>query len=370
LYARVFASVVLSLSFAMGPALTSAPAHADEVSQNKARVARLQGLVEQTARKLEAGTRVYQRDLAALQRVQARYKSTAAKVAAKEQLAAEGRERVAALARRMYMQPVDDQLRMAVGMDADQVLGLIRTQSELTQVAVSDTELVRRAERARLDLERTKATVWQLAKQTTALAARSERQVQELRALAMQVSEQLSAAQGDLASARAREFARIKAAKARAARLRALLLARSSRGAGCKDGSTEGMANGNLDPVVLCTVWGAPGHRLRTDAAHAFTRMSKLHAKHTGEPLCITDSYRSYAEQVDVYQRKPELAAVPGTSNHGWGVATDLCGGVQTAGTKAFRWMKKYGPSFGWVHPAWAEPSGSKPEAWHWEFTG
>ena len=25
---------------------------------------------------------------------------------------------------------------------------------------------------------------------------------------------------------------------------------------------------------------------------------------------------------------------------------------------------------YGWLHPAWAEPSGSMPEPWHWEYAG
>ena len=87
-------------------------------------------------------------------------------------------------------------------------------------------------------------------------------------------------------------------------------------------------------------------------------------------PLCLTDSYRSYGAQVDVYGRKPHLAAVPGTSNHGLGLAVDLCGGVQTFGTAAYRWMKANAPAYGWVHPSWAEPGGSRPEPWHWEFVG
>jgi LAS superfamily LD-carboxypeptidase LdcB len=128
------------------------------------------------------------------------------------------------------------------------------------------------------------------------------------------------------------------------------------------------MSNGNLDPAVLCTLWRAPGHRLRTDAARAFNAMSAYHARTRGTPLCVTDSYRSYAAQVDVYQRKPSLAAVPGTSEHGWGLAVDFCGGVQTFGTSAFRWMKANAGRYGFHHPSWAEPSGSRPEAWHWEY--
>ena len=118
---------------------------------------------------------------------------------------------------------------------------------------------------------------------------------------------------------------------------------------------------------ALCPL-SAPGHLLQCDAAKAFNAMSAAYRKAFGGPLCVTDSYRSYGAQVAVYRTKPTLAAVPGTSNHGWGLAVDLCGGVERFGTAQHAWMNKYARRFGWVHPRWAEPGGSKPEAWHWEF--
>ncbi|TAL13012.1 MAG: peptidase M15, partial [Frankiales bacterium] len=39
-------------------------------------------------------------------------------------------------------------------------------------------------------------------------------------------------------------------------------------------------------------------------------------------------------------------------------------------GSSTYRWLKANAPRFGWVHPAWAEPGGSLPEPWHWEFVG
>ncbi len=67
---------------------------------------------------------------------------------------------------------------------------------------------------------------------------------------------------------------------------------------------------------------------------------------------------------------KPTLAAVPGTSNHGWGVALDLCDGVERFDTPAHRWLQENAAAFGWFHPAWAQQGGSKPEPWHWEYAG
>ena len=77
-----------------------------------------------------------------------------------------------------------------------------------------------------------------------------------------------------------------------------------------------------------------------------------------------------YSEQVALYASKPNLAAVPGTSNHGLGVAVDLCGGIESFGTVQHQWLFTHAPLFGWFHPLWAEPTGSRPEPWHWEFSG
>ena len=125
-----------------------------------------------------------------------------------------------------------------------------------------------------------------------------------------------------------------------------------------------GYPNGFIPASALCSIGG--GHALRGDAAAAFLAMS---AAYPGG-LCVTDSYRSYAAQVDVYRRKPGLAAVPGNSNHGFGIAVDFCGGIQRFGSGAHEWMVANAGRFGWVHPSWAQQGGSKPEAWHWEFQG
>ena len=104
------------------------------------------------------------------------------------------------------------------------------------------------------------------------------------------------------------------------------------------------------------------------DNAMAFNAMSNAYQQQTGSALCVADSYLSYAEQVAVLLERPGLAATPGTSQHGLGLATDLCGGVQDFASPAHLWMQRYAPLYGWFHPAWVEPSGVLPEPWHWEF--
>ncbi len=98
--------------------------------------------------------------------------------------------------------------------------------------------------------------------------------------------------------------------------------------------------------------------------------MSLAYQRDTGHLLCVTDSYRSYANQVVTKASRGGWAAAPGTSNHGVGVALDLCGGVNSFGHPAHLWMQQNAPLYGWFHPSWAAAGGSLPEPWHWEFSG
>ena len=138
-------------------------------------------------------------------------------------------------------------------------------------------------------------------------------------------------------------------------------------GAPCRADSRT-YPNGAIPASGLCPLYAAPGQRLRPDPARAFNAMSRAYQHDTGSPLCVTDSYRSYAQQVAVAITRKGFAAEPGTSNHGLGMALDLCGGVQSFGTAAHLWMDQHAPLYGWFHPAWAEPGGVLPEPWHWEF--
>jgi len=138
----------------------------------------------------------------------------------------------------------------------------------------------------------------------------------------------------------------------------------------CPGGDVSAYGNGRIPPSALCPLAVPAGGLLRADAAYAFDRLAAAYAARFGQPVCVTDSYRSYPDQVRVRAERPGLAAVPGRSNHGWGTATDLCGGIERFDTAPHRWMLLNAPLFGWFHPAWAEPGGTMPEAWHWEFSG
>ncbi|MDP9432357.1 MAG: D-alanyl-D-alanine carboxypeptidase family protein [Actinomycetota bacterium] len=128
-----------------------------------------------------------------------------------------------------------------------------------------------------------------------------------------------------------------------------------------------GFGNGRIPEGALRPL-SASGQMLRCDAADSFERMRAAFVMEFGEAPCVGSSYRSYRDQVRVYSTKPHLAARPGTSNHGWGVAIDFCGGIEKYGSRQYTWMSMNAPRFGWVNPEWARPGGSKFEPWHWEY--
>ncbi|WPF83199.1 M15 family metallopeptidase [Sanguibacter sp. 4.1] len=136
-------------------------------------------------------------------------------------------------------------------------------------------------------------------------------------------------------------------------------------------GPWGGHSNGNIPLSALTTLSWAPGHRLRSDAAAAFESLNQAYRARFGTSISITDSYRTLAAQQHLYETKgPGLAAVPGTSNHGWALAVDLGGGINSFGTAQHVWMVANGPAYGWIHPTWARQGGGREEAWHFEYDG
>jgi len=139
---------------------------------------------------------------------------------------------------------------------------------------------------------------------------------------------------------------------------------------GVANGAWGGWENGRIDPSALQRLSWDQGEMLRPDAAQALETLNTAYKAEFGVNLSITDSYRTYDQQVVLKGTKGGLAATPGKSNHGWGLAVDLGGGIERSGTPQHVWMEQHAAAYGWVNPRWAQETGSKPEAWHWEFVG
>lgn len=136
-------------------------------------------------------------------------------------------------------------------------------------------------------------------------------------------------------------------------------------------------SNGRLPPGSLAAVsWtvdsrGTPFY-LRADAAAALERLNVAFRAALGHDLALDLTYRDYDTQVAMRAALGSVAAVPGTSSHGTGLAIDVPELPCTYGwdTAARAWLVEQGPAYGWVSPTWARQNGSNPEYWHFEYRG
>lgn len=116
--------------------------------------------------------------------------------------------------------------------------------------------------------------------------------------------------------------------------------------------------NGRVPSSDLASI---PGGELRKDAAAAWNAPGGP-ASAGLRPGGSMSSYRTYDEQVYLYDlylhHGGNLAAVPGTSNHGWGIAIDCPNGWEQS------WLREHGAKFGW------EKTEAFSEPWHWNFVG
>ena len=117
----------------------------------------------------------------------------------------------------------------------------------------------------------------------------------------------------------------------------------------------EGL-NGRLPDEMLVDVGG--GHRLQPAAAAAWQQMVAAAAQ-DGVNVTIGNAYRTFEAQVALVHEKGRysqggLAADPGTSQHGWGLAVDVASGQD--------WLAQHGREFGFdTIPR---------EPWHWQYEG
>jgi hypothetical protein len=124
------------------------------------------------------------------------------------------------------------------------------------------------------------------------------------------------------------------------------------------------LTNGRLPNNVLLAI---PGGRLEHSAAIQWNRMRAYIGQRHGiwiTPIGPNASYRTYAAQEYFWHLyiigRGNVAAHPGTSNHGWGKAVDV------ATTTMAYYVRKYGAQFGWSHAEGARVG----EWWHFTYVG
>jgi hypothetical protein len=387
----VTVAVVVGLAAPGASAVAPAPARSTS-AQIAAQVRALDREVTRTSAALAAGAERYEQAQDRLARLTQDRMAARADAESRRADAAASRASFDGHAREAYKGSVPPLVAALLSGDPRTVADLAYVHRSVAALGVERSEQTERAEQERRSSGDVLAQADADRRQAVALRQVLDAELADLRAQADRLSTRLTVTADALAAARADEAARARALADARARERAGAATAAARAAAglrgapvpllphlatapaadgtCGPPSTLGEANGFLPASTLCPLSVGRGHRLRTDAARAFERLRAAYASSLGQPLCVTDSYRSYAAQVDVFARKPSLAAVPGTSQHGWGLAIDLCGGVQTFGSPAHQWMRAHAAAYGWHHPRWARQGGSKPEPWHWEFDG
>jgi hypothetical protein len=269
----------------------------------------------------------------------------------------------------VYRTGVDPGLTMIIDLvTGEDPTGLLSSAGALNTIGDRQAQDLTSFRTALLDQQQAQNVADQATAAARHAALLAQRAKKQAHALVQRQRQEISQLNAQLA--KTRTAAQRVEERAKRLRLRELIAAQGPLGS-CKGGDVSGYSNGHLPESALCPLWGAPGQQLRADAAAAFNRMSKAYAGEFGAPICVTDSYRSYDQQVQVYSEKPGLAAHPGTSQHGWGLAVDLCGNVANDGTEENTWLRGNSSRFSWFHPSWAEHGGSGAyEPWHWEFAG
>ncbi|MCP2267439.1 D-alanyl-D-alanine carboxypeptidase [Promicromonospora thailandica] len=134
-----------------------------------------------------------------------------------------------------------------------------------------------------------------------------------------------------------------------------------------EDDQTWHPDSGKVPESDLAPIPWDPGFRIRADVLESFVALDAAYQAEFGVHLTINSAYRTYEEQTELYDPSSPIAAAPGCSNHGLGLAVDIGGGVQTFDTPQYTWLKQNAGAHGWTHPDFAEPDGRVPEPWHWE---
>lgn len=128
---------------------------------------------------------------------------------------------------------------------------------------------------------------------------------------------------------------------------------------GFHDRVPEGYTNGTKRPIFV------------KDVIPDFINLAKAFEENFGSKIQMNGAFRTWKRQLSIRTEKPNLAARPGGSNHGWGLAFDwqtTWKGVSGFRSETYKWMYVNAPRYNFWSPKWARPNGSLPEAWHFEY--
>lgn len=113
------------------------------------------------------------------------------------------------------------------------------------------------------------------------------------------------------------------------------------------------------------------GHAFRKGAANALAALNVKFKQRFGYDIPVLEGMRSVEKQEFYWNRYVKklpgwtVAAVPRTSNHGWGLSGDLAPPLDDRDSEEHEWMRDNAPDFGWD---WDGVEFD--EDWHWTWLG
>lgn len=137
--------------------------------------------------------------------------------------------------------------------------------------------------------------------------------------------------------------------------------------------------NGKLPVTMLVAIpWDKEKTLIAAPAVKDLTRLNTAFKKKFGKNLDIDLAYRTLDTQKYYYNELgPYIAAKPGTSNHGWGLAIDVPESYNYSFKgKYYKWLKTNSKKYNWTHRKNLEEFRSNgtlnpyAEAWHFEYNG
>ncbi|MFB0835799.1 D-alanyl-D-alanine carboxypeptidase family protein [Arthrobacter halodurans] len=132
-------------------------------------------------------------------------------------------------------------------------------------------------------------------------------------------------------------------------------------------------SNGRLPAAALVAIpWDRERTLIAAPALRDLTRLNTAFRRAFGRNLDVDLAYRTLDTQRYLYRELgPYIAARPGTSNHGWGLAVDF---PETRdygfSGKYYTWLKANSKRYNWVHHRYLEQGSPYAEAWHFEYVG
>lgn len=309
-------------------------------------IASLRKQAERAVGSLQKATRGYEKHRADLVRAKKKLRTTSADLHTASRRLTRLRVPLAKYANAQYQNPANDVADMTMSGSPDENL---RTATDMWELTRQHTTLVNQASGLHDSRKRLADSSRRLVR---SIESDQKRLRKEIRALRKKANHTVHALQ--------RKASRLGVAADRSGRL--TMYACDAKSAG----EAEKYPNGLIPSRYLCDL-PQKQYKLRADAAVAFARLNAAYQQKFGHQACVTSAYRPIASQRALYQSKPPgYAAVPGSSNHGWGLAVDLCGGVESQGSPQFTWLRANAGKYRWIHPSWAYSGPFEP--WHWEY--